>query len=197
MEQVLACWALTFPGDQRRVKAAPCLAEGGIAGLHRAGAHLSSQRCQESSVSARLVRILLGLVTALWFSASAAAEPLVIHAGGSAYKFEVEIVTTPETRAQGLMFRKSLAPNAGMLFIYPGEQPVSFWMKNTLIPLDMLFVRADGSIAHIAHNAAPLDETPIDSGAAVKAVLEVNGGTADALGIKEGDRVEYQDHPAR
>jgi uncharacterized membrane protein (UPF0127 family) len=145
-----------------------------------------------------LVRLLLGLVTALCLGATAAAaEPLVIHAGGSAYKFEVEIVATPEGRAQGLMYRKSLAANAGMLFIYPDEQPVSFWMKNTLIPLDMLFVRADGSIAHIAHDAVPFDETPIDSGAAVKAVLEVNGGTANALGIREGDRVEYQNHPAQ
>jgi uncharacterized membrane protein (UPF0127 family) len=149
-------------------------------------------------VSLRLVRILLGLVAALILgSTSARAEPLVIHAGGSAYKFEVEVVTTPETRAQGLMFRKAMAANAGMLFIYPDEEAVSFWMKNTLIPLDMLFLKADGSIAHIAHNAVPHDETPIDSGAAVKAVLEVNGGTANALGIKEGDRVEYQTQPAQ
>jgi uncharacterized membrane protein (UPF0127 family) len=138
------------------------------------------------------------LVAALVFGAAAAnAEPLVIHAGGSAYKFEVEVVTTPETRAQGLMFRKAMPTNAGMLFIYPGEQAVSFWMKNTLIPLDMLFVKADGSIAHIAHSAVPMDETPIDSGAAVKAVLEINGGTANALGIKEGDKVEYQTQPAQ
>jgi uncharacterized membrane protein (UPF0127 family) len=148
-------------------------------------------------VSGPLVRFLLGLAAALVVSAAAAAEPLVIHSGGSAYKFEVEVVTTPETRAQGLMFRSAMAPNAGMLFLYPGEQPVSFWMKNTLIPLDMLFLKADGSIARIAHNAAPHDETPIESGAAVKAVLEVNGGTARALGIKEGDRVEYQDQPAQ
>ncbi len=135
---------------------------------------------------------------ALCASASAAvAEPLVIHAGGSAYKFEVEVVTTPETRAQGLMYRKEMAANAGMLFIYPDEQPVSFWMKNTLIPLDMLFLKADGSIAHIAHNAVPMDETALGSGAPVKAVLEVNGGTANALGIKEGDRVEYQNQPAQ
>jgi uncharacterized membrane protein (UPF0127 family) len=145
-----------------------------------------------------VLRFILGLVAALCFGvATAAAEPLVIHAGGSAYKFEVEIVTTPETRAQGLMFREKLAANAGMLFIYPGEQPVSFWMKNTLIPLDMLFLKANGSIAHIAHNAVPHDETPIDSGAAVLAVLEVKGGTADALGIKEGDRVEYQAQSAQ
>jgi uncharacterized protein len=149
-------------------------------------------------VSLRLVRFLLGLVAALILgAASAGAEPLVIHAGGSAYKFEVEIVTTPETRAQGLMFRKSMAANAGMLFIYPDEEAVSFWMKNTLIPLDMLFLKADGSIAHIAHKTVPMDETPIDSGAAVKAVLELNGGTAHALGIKEGDRVEYQTQPAQ
>ena len=149
-------------------------------------------------MSLRVVRFLFGLVAALVLGAAAAnAEPLVIHAGGSAYKFEVEVVTTPETRAQGLMFRKAMPTNAGMLFIYPGEQAVSFWMKNTLIPLDMLFVKADGSIAHIAHNAVPMDETPIDSGAAVKAVLEINGGTANALGIKEGDKVEYQTQPAQ
>jgi uncharacterized membrane protein (UPF0127 family) len=146
----------------------------------------------------RSARFVLGLAVALCIGAAAAsAEPLVIHAGGSAYKFEVEVVTTPETRAQGLMFRKAMPPNAGMLFIYPGEQAVSFWMKNTLIPLDMLFLKADGSIAHIAHNAVPMDETPIDSGAAVKAVLEINGGTANALGIKEGDKVEYQARPAQ
>ena len=130
-------------------------------------------------------------------AATAAAEPLVIHAGGSSYKFEVEIVSTPATREQGLMYRKALAANAGMLFLYPDERPVSFWMKNTLIPLDMLFLKADGSIAHIAHDAVPLDETPIDSGAPVRAVLEVKGGTADALGIREGDRVEYSDQPSQ
>ena len=132
-----------------------------------------------------------GLALMVWLgAATASAEPLVVHAGGSAYKFEVEVVSTPADRERGLMFRKSMASNAGMLFVYPNEGPVSFWMKNTLIPLDMLFLKADGSIAHIAHNAVPLDETPIDSGAPVTAVLEVNGGTANALGIKEGDRIE-------
>jgi uncharacterized membrane protein (UPF0127 family) len=141
----------------------------------------------------RSVGLILALVLV---SAPVRAEPLVIHAGGSAYKFEVEVVSTPADRERGLMFRKSLGANAGMLFLYPAEAPVAFWMKNTLIPLDMLFLKADGSIAHIAHNAVPLDETPIESGAPVKAVLEVNGGTTAALGIKDGDRVEYPDHPA-
>jgi hypothetical protein len=127
---------------------------------------------------------------------TAAAQPLTIHAGGSTYKFEVELATTPAEREQGLMFRKSMAPNAGMLFLYPSEQQVAFWMKNTLIPLDMLFLKADGSIARIAHDAVPLDETPIPSNADVKAVLEVKGGTAAALGIKEGDRVDFPTAPA-
>jgi uncharacterized protein len=134
---------------------------------------------------------LAGLALALCLGISAAqAEPLVIHAGGSAYKFEVEVVSTPATREQGLMYRQSLPSNGGMLFLYPTEQPVAFWMKNTLIPLDMLFLDAEGDIIRIAHNTVPFDETPVESGVPVKAVLEVKGGTASALGIKEGDRVE-------
>jgi len=142
-----------------------------------------------------ILKLLFALAVVVWVRAACAA-PLIVHAGGSAYKFEVELATTPAEREQGLMFRKTLAANAGMLFLYPDEQQVAFWMKNTLIPLDMLFLKADGSIARIAHDAVPLDETPIPSDAAVKAVLEVNGGTAQALGIKEGDKVDYPTAPA-
>ena len=142
------------------------------------------------------LRLLFLVLTAFFGIGRAEAAPLIIHAGGSSYKFEVELATTPAEREQGLMFRKSLAPNAGMLFLYPDEQQVAFWMKNTLIPLDMLFLKADGSIARIAHDAVPLDETPIPSGTPVRAVLEVNGGTAQALGIKEGDKVDYPAAPA-
>jgi uncharacterized protein len=144
---------------------------------------------------ATLLKLSLGLAILAWIRPAMAA-PLIIHAGGSAYKFEVELATTPAQREQGLMFRKSMAANAGMLFLYPNEQPVAFWMKNTLIPLDMLFLKADGSIARIAANAVPLDETPIPSDAPVQAVLEVNGGTAAALGIKEGDKVDYPAAPS-
>lgn len=140
--------------------------------------------------------LFLVLLAVLACAAPARAQPLTIHAGGSTYKFEVELATTPAEREQGLMFRKTLAANAGMLFLYPDEQQVAFWMKNTLIPLDMLFLKADGSIARIAHDAVPLDETPIPSNADVKAVLEVNGGTATSLGIKEGDKVDYPEAPA-
>ena len=152
-------------------------------------------RCKTIRPSLSLSLLFVVLAAFCWVRPAEAA-PLIIHAGGSAYKFEVELATTPAEREQGLMFRKSLAPNAGMLFLYPDEQQVAFWMKNTLIPLDMLFLKADGSIARIAHDAIPLDETPIPSNAAVRAVLEVNGGTAQALGIKEGDKVDYPIAPA-
>ena len=86
------------------------------------------------------------------------------------------------------MFRRSLAPNEGMLFSYAPPQPVAFWMKNTLIPLDMIFVRQEGTIARIA-TARPLDETTVPSGEPVSMVVEIRGGRAAELGIKEGDRV--------
>ena len=137
--------------------------------------------------------LLLSLLLPSMAPARAApTESLIVHAGGSAYRFDIELATTPDQRERGLMYRKSLGANAGMLFMYPDEEPVAFWMKNTLIPLDMLFIKADGQIVHVARNAAPLDETPIASGQPVRAVLEINGGAADALGIKEGDTVEYK-----
>jgi len=96
------------------------------------------------------------------------------------------------------MYRKSMAANAGMLFIYPASQAVSFWMKKHADPARHAVPEARWQHLPISPiTRCPLDETPIDSGAAVNAVLEVNGGTAAALGIKEGDRVEYQTHPAQ
>ena len=103
--------------------------------------------------------------------------------------FSVELATTPAERELGLMYRQSMAADAGMLFIYPDEQEVAFWMKNTLIPLDMLFIGADGRIRRIEERTIPLTETPISSVYPVKAVLEVNGGTVERLGIHQGDMV--------
>jgi uncharacterized membrane protein (UPF0127 family) len=94
-------------------------------------------------------------------------------------------------RAQGLMYRRNLAPDRGMLFDFGRVQPLSMWMRNTYIPLDMLFIRADGIIARIAENAEPLSTRTIPSGEPVLAVLEVPGGTAARLGIKPGDRIEH------
>jgi uncharacterized membrane protein (UPF0127 family) len=106
-------------------------------------------------------------------------------------RFSVEVVDTPESRAQGLMFRESLPRSAGMLFIYEAPTRASFWMRNTLIPLDMLFVDPAGVVTHIHHEARPLDETPIPGGDNVLMVLEVNGGMARAMGIEPGSALRH------
>ena len=114
----------------------------------------------------------------------------IVMRSGRKHAFEVEIANTPETRARGLMFRRSLPADGGMLFDFaPGETDVSMWMKNTYIPLDMVFIRANGTIRHIAENTTPFSEATISSRGPVKAVLEVAGGTCQRLGIAAGDRV--------
>jgi uncharacterized membrane protein (UPF0127 family) len=100
-----------------------------------------------------------------------------------------EIARTPEQLQYGLMFRNKLATDAGMLFIYDRPQRISMWMKNTLIPLDMIFIGADGRIVDIAERRVPHSIEPVYSSAPALAVLEVNGGTASRLGIKPGDRI--------
>lgn len=102
-------------------------------------------------------------------------------------RFSVEIADDPQERAIGLMNRPSMAHSAGMLFIYERPQMVSFWMENTLIPLDMLFIDESGVIARIHENAIPLDRTPIPGTPETLAVLEINGGLARDIGISEGD----------
>ncbi len=117
----------------------------------------------------------------------ATAEPLEafpqallhIESAGKRLKFTVRVADTPTRREQGLMFVKSLPEDGGMLFLHPREVETAFWMKNTLIPLDLLFVRRDGSIARIAERARPHDLTPIPSGEPVLAVLDLAGGSAD------------------
>jgi hypothetical protein len=103
--------------------------------------------------------------------------------------FAVELAVTDEERAKGLMFRKELPEGRGMLFDFKHEQPVSMWMQNTYVSLDMIFIRDDGRIARIAENTEVLSERIIPSGAPVRAVLEVVAGTAKKLGIATGDRV--------
>ncbi len=109
------------------------------------------------------------------------------------HAFEVEMALTPRQQAQGLMYRRDLAGDAGMLFIYPRDRPISMWMKNTLIPLDMLFLARDGRILRIVERAVPHSLLTISSGEDAAAVLELNGGTAARLGIAAGDRII---HPA-
>ena len=103
----------------------------------------------------------------------------------------MEVAATPEQQTQGLMHRRSLAGDRGMVFPYDPPQAVGFWMKNTLIPLDIIFVRADGRIARIAANTTPLSLEPVMSGEAVATVLEIRGGRAAELGIREGDLVSW------
>jgi uncharacterized protein len=106
-------------------------------------------------------------------------------------RFTVEIADTDATRSRGLMFRERMARGAGMLFIYDRPQTVAFWMRNTLIPLDMIFVEEDGRVAHVHHEAVPLDETPIWGGNRIQFVLEINGGLARQLGIAVGSEMRH------
>ena len=112
-----------------------------------------------------------------------------IASKGGVHVFTVEIADTEAAREKGLMYRKSLPPGQGMLFDFHSDQPVRFWMKNTYIPLDMIFIRSDGRILNIAENTTPMSENEVPSAGPVKAVLEVRGGTARKLGIAPGDRV--------
>ncbi|MEQ8823631.1 MAG: DUF192 domain-containing protein [Filomicrobium sp.] len=111
--------------------------------------------------------------------------------GGAPIEFQIEVARTQRQKALGLMFRRSLAPNRGMLFPYPSEQTVTMWMKNTYIPLDMLFIKADGRIHRIEAMTEPFSEKIISSGADVSAVLEIAGGEARRLGIGPGDKVSH------
>lgn len=110
--------------------------------------------------------------------------------GGTAH-FEVEIADDPAERATGLMHRATMPSSSGMLFVYDSPRMVSFWMKDTLIPLDMLFIDARGVVRAIRENAVPQDLTPIPSGQEVQFVLEVNGGLSARLGIEPGAEMRY------
>ena len=106
--------------------------------------------------------------------------------------FTVEVADTEASRDRGLMFRKSLAADRGMLFEFHTPQPVAFWMKNTLIPLDMLFIDAGGHVISIASNAVPLSEAQIPSGGDILEVLELRGGRAAQIGVEPGDLVRLR-----
>lgn len=114
---------------------------------------------------------------------------VVIDASHGRVHFTVEVAGDPASQERGLMFRTKMAPNAGMLFDFHAPTSPTFWMKNTILPLDMIFIRADGTISSIAHDATPYSETPIPSYEPVRAVLEINGGRSVSLGIKRGQRV--------
>lgn len=119
-------------------------------------------------------------------------EPLTIETENDAELFTVEIADTDALRARGLMFRQRLPADRGMLFDFGQPRPVSMWMKNTYIPLDMLFIRSDGTIAYIAENTVPQSLDIIGITEPVLAVLELAGGSAKRLGIRAGDKVSHR-----
>jgi uncharacterized protein len=128
--------------------------------------------------------VALGLAAA---SASAAERlALTIETAGGPRTFQVERAVTPAERARGLMFRRSMPGTEGMLFDYGEERPVSMWMKNTYIPLDMIFVGSDRRVKHVAERTTPLSERTISSPVPVRYVLEINAGASEALGIEPG-----------
>jgi uncharacterized membrane protein (UPF0127 family) len=147
-----------------------------------------------------LRRFFLLSLMLLGFAAAGHAQQLqtfdkasvTIATAGGPQRFSVELALTPEQEMQGLMYRPRMDADAGMLFDFGNSEIRTFWMRNTLIPLDMLFVAADGKIVDIHERAVPLSEDLIASSAPARAVLELNGGTVSRLGIKIGDTVRYK-----
>ncbi len=135
---------------------------------------------------------LLPLALAGGASSQVKLETLTIVTAGGRQAFQVEVMENDEQRARGLMFRREMAADRGMLFDFKKVQPVAFWMKNTYIPLDMIFIDERGEIVNIAENTEPLSERSVPSGRPVLGVLEVNAGISRKYGIKPGDRVEHR-----
>ena len=134
--------------------------------------------------------ILSCLCAPVW--AACALDKVSLRDDWGTLRFSIELAATPDDRAQGLMFREDLPRLAGMLFVYERPQSVSFWMKNTLIPLDMIFVDQTGLVRDVHHRARPGDLTPISAGPDIYAVLEINGGLARQFGIKSGTQLQHQ-----
>jgi hypothetical protein len=142
-------------------------------------------------VTLRALGLLLAAMIAFMPLAACSAETkAVLHTAKGDFPFNIEIADTDAEREKGLMFRQELAPDAGMLFDFFKEQETSFWMQNTLIPLDMVFIGADGLVKSIHVNARPMDPTPIPSGVPVRFVLEIAGGRSQQIGLAVGDRLE-------
>ncbi|WP_068310622.1 DUF192 domain-containing protein [Aliiruegeria sabulilitoris] len=140
--------------------------------------------------------LIVPLLLAIWSQqalAECSLDRLDVRGPWGSARFSVELADDPGERSQGLMHRENLARSAGMLFVYETAGPVSFWMKNTLIPLDMIFADQRGVVTRVHSRAIPGDLTPIDGGDGVLVVLEINGGLAEALGISVGDELR---HPA-
>jgi uncharacterized membrane protein (UPF0127 family) len=146
---------------------------------------------------ARLALLLAGACASRPEPAAPVPAPRVIveTAAGARLPVAVELASNDEERTRGLMNRRELAPEAGMLFIFPESEPRAFWMKNTLIPLDMLFIDDGGRVVGLIERAEPLTTSPRDPGVPSRYVLEVNGGWAARHGVRPGDRVRFENVP--
>lgn len=156
--------------------------------VHRRAARL---RALAAGLLAGLFTVMALLLAAMPAGAAEEGAVTLVTADGARHAFSVEIAETPEQRARGLMYRERLAADHGMLFDFGSDQPVSFWMKNTPLSLDMIFVRGDGQVAEIAAGTTPFSLAPVDSDEPVRFVLEVVAGTSARLGLKPGDRLEH------
>ena len=154
-------------------------------------------RRRQHSILSMLALAAFALLGAPASPRALALEPLEIVSKSGVHTFAVEMAVTPEEQAKGLMFRRELPEGHGMLFDFHQEQPATFWMKNTYVSLDMIFIRGDGRILRIAESTVPLSEALVPSGGPVRAVLEVVAGTARKLGIAPGDRVAHPIFGAR
>jgi uncharacterized membrane protein (UPF0127 family) len=141
-----------------------------------------------------ILHALLGLLASASLAfADCSAQTVDLRTESGQVRFSVEVADTPSARSQGLMHRESLPRSAGMLFVYERPRPVAFWMRNTLIPLDIIFMDRSGTVQRVHANAVPLDETSIEGGDDIQFVLEINGGLSERLGITEGAELR---HPA-
>ena len=138
-----------------------------------------------------LIAAALVLTGATQAFAECSIETVAMRGAFGSALFAVDVADDAEERAQGLMFVEQMPTMKGMLFVYDHPQRVSFWMRNTLIPLDMVFVGADGVVDNIHSMAQPLDETPIFGGTDIQYVLEINGGMAERLGLSVGDQMQH------
>ena len=136
-------------------------------------------------------KIMAGGKSSMTFVLKQNLETLKIATQNGSVNLNIEVMKTPEEQAQGLMFRQSMPDDQGMLFDFGIERPISMWMKNTYIPLDMVFVTADGKIHRIEENTEPLSERMVFSGIPILAVLELKAGASRRLGIKAGDRLVH------
>ncbi|WP_372992451.1 DUF192 domain-containing protein [Sulfitobacter sp.] len=136
--------------------------------------------------------VCCGLLASAAAAADCSENAVTLRGDWGQARFSVEIADDAAERGRGLMFRESMPASTGMLFIYDKPQRASFWMRNTLIPLDMLFIDSHGVVKHIHHNAIPHDETPISGGDNLLSVLEINGGLAKRMGITVGSELRHR-----